>query len=81
MIAYLRQREHEWFEYQSGVLDSAVWESYRRTIAVFLSTESVRKWWGNAPRVLFDPTFVEHVDNLIADQPVMDRHPQLPWFD
>ena len=81
MMAYFRQREHEWFEYQSGVLDSAAWESYRRTITVILSTEMVRKWWGNASPALYDPAFVAIVDNLIADQPVTNRHPQLAWFD
>jgi len=81
MLAFFRQREHDWLEYQNDALDAAAWESYRRTTIVFLSAPMVRTWWGNASQDLFDPVFVEQVNVIIANQPVLTRPPQLAWFD
>jgi hypothetical protein len=66
LIAFLRQREWEWFQYQDGVLDEAAYRSYREVIPIHLGTERARKWWRVLGRHAFDSDFVAQVDELLA---------------
>lgn len=45
MIAEMRSREHEYFQYKAGLLDEDVWLSYREILSVTLGDERGRRWW------------------------------------
>ncbi len=40
---FLRTREHNWFQYQNGVLDEVTFASYANPISSILGTERMRK--------------------------------------
>ncbi|MGS2719418.1 hypothetical protein [Paraglaciecola aestuariivivens] len=67
LIAFLRQREWEWFQFQEGVLDERAYKAYHGVIAIHLGTERARKWWVVIGRQAFDPGFVKTVDSLLAN--------------
>ena len=71
VVLSLRAREHEWFQFQHGALDSASWESYKRVIPFTLGTNRTRRYW-SITRRFFDPGFVELVDEMLKDQPETD---------
>lgn len=66
LIAFLRQREWEWFQYQDGVIDANVYQSYHDVISIHLGTPRARKWWKVLGRHAFNAEFVEQVDQLLA---------------
>ena len=66
LIAFLRQREWEWFQYKDGVIDKASYQTYHEVIAIHLGTPRTRKWWKVLGRHAFNPEFVEQVDQLLA---------------
>ncbi len=41
-IAFMRTREHHWFQYRNGVLDEASWTAYRSAIPAVLGTDWTR---------------------------------------
>ena len=77
LSAFMRSREHQWIQYQDGVLDQATWVSYRNAIPDLLGTERTRTWWNTMGRRYFAPDFVETVDAMIEGQPVVDWYQQL----
>ena len=70
-IINMRNREHEWFQYQDGILDEATWLSYREILRATLSSKRHRAWWSKAKSV-FDSDFVEMVDLFINKTPESD---------
>lgn len=70
LIAFLRQREWEWFQFQEGVLDEKAYQAYHGVIAIHLGTVRARKWWGVIGRQAFDPGFVKTVDSLLANSEI-----------
>lgn len=71
VVLSMRAREHEWFQYQHGALDSQSWDSYKRVIPFTLGTNRTRRYW-SVTRAFFDPGFAELVDEMIRDQPETD---------
>jgi len=67
-ITNMRLREHEWFQYRDGILDEPTWRSYREIIRLTLSSKRHRTWWKSMKGV-FDPEFVEIVDQYIGQTP------------
>ena len=67
LIAFLRQREWEWFQYREGVLDEAAYRSYHDVILIHLGTPRARKWWKSLGRFAFNAEFAEQVDQLLAN--------------
>ena len=67
-IVNMRNREHEWFQYQDGILDEATWLSYRGIIRITLSSKRHRAWWNNA-KMAFNPEFVTMVDKYLEEFP------------
>jgi hypothetical protein len=57
IAAFFRIREFAWFQYQSGILDQAAWESYIRPIPAVFSDPAVQLWWEMSSAQL-DPGFV-----------------------
>ena len=63
----LRNREFEYFQYTSGLLDEKVWLAYRQVILVNHSTRFGGIWWEEVGRGLVDPGFAKLVDDLLVD--------------
>lgn len=68
LIAFMRQREWEWFQFQDGVIDEDVYRAYHDVIAIHLGTPRGRKWWGALGKFAFNSTFVAEVDRLLAQR-------------
>lgn len=67
LIAFMRQREWEWFQYHDGVIDEDVYKAYHDVIAIHLGTARARKWWKVLGRYAFNKDFVADVDDLLAE--------------
>lgn len=68
LVAFMRQREWEWFQYNDGVIDEDVYRAYHDVIAVHLGTPRGRKWWKVIGTFAFDPAFVAEVDKFLAER-------------
>jgi hypothetical protein len=69
MVAFMRIREHEWLQYQDGLLDDATWITYRDAIGGTLALPRRRAWWGRISASLFDREFVEYLNAYLAEIP------------
>ena len=79
LIAMMRSREHQWFQYLHGVIDEKSWESYRVAIRWVLNTERLRRYWQLIAEG-FDPAFVSIVNEQIQSPPRTEsfwNHPSL----
>ena len=65
LAAAMRQREYEWLQYRSGVIDRATWKTYQRLIPEHLGTQRAQKWWQISTH-FFEPSFVESVNESLA---------------
>lgn len=81
LIAAMRQREWEWFQYRDGVIDERTAKAYFGIIALHLGIPRTRNWWRKIGRIGFDPDFVAEVDQLIADRPPTTYFEDLVSFD
>jgi hypothetical protein len=60
--AFFRIREFAWFQYQSGILDQATWESYIGPVPdMFNNNPEVRSWWEENSHTL-NPSFVAAIN-------------------
>ena len=64
IVASMRAREIEWFQYRQGALDATTWASYRQVIPFTLGTQRARTIW-HLCQEFFDSEFVEIVDEMI----------------
>jgi hypothetical protein len=62
----LRNREFEYFQYKSGLLDEETWQSYRQVILINHSSELGKMWWDKVGRRIVDPVFAKEVDDLLV---------------
>jgi hypothetical protein len=69
LIAFMRQREWEWFQRNDGVIGEDVYHAYHEVIAIHVGTPRGRKWWQALGRFAFDPKFVSAVDEMLAKSP------------
>jgi len=67
LVASLRAREHEWFQFRHGVLDESAWRSYSTAIPIVLASERSRAWWSGMKPV-YDKGFAKIVDELLEDK-------------
>ena len=70
IVASMRARENEWFQYGHGALDATTWASYRQVIPFTLGTQRARAFW-NICQAFFDPEFVKVVNETIEGAPEM----------
>lgn len=64
--------ENQYYQMRQGVLDAETYAGYERAIATqFLAFGGFRSWWRQS-RSVFSPSFVEHIDALIAKVPEAD---------
>jgi hypothetical protein len=69
LIHFMRTREYEWFQYQSGTLDQETFESHMTPVGGWLTTEIGASWWASYQRQ-FDPRFAAFVNAI------RERHSQ-----
>ena len=81
LLAAMRQREWEWFQFKDGVIKKEVYEAYHGVIALHLGIERTRRWWRTVGRVGFNPDFVADVDALLAKRPTTTYFDDIRKFD
>jgi hypothetical protein len=82
LITHIRMRESNWLQHRSGILDDVTWKSYRSSLIAVLSGPQPRIWWENfGVERLFDPRFIDEVNDLIANLPVIEKSPHVSVFD
>ena len=78
--SFMRSREHQWLQYQSGVLDQATWASYQGAISLVIGSDRCRAWWKTFGRPFYDPAFAETVDAFLEGQTYSNFNEQiLAW--
>jgi hypothetical protein len=77
LIALVRTREHQWFQYQAGLLDERTFESYVSGLTATLRYPRTRAWWDRFKYDYFDDDFVDAVSEAISSTPV-DRSRESP---
>lgn len=64
--------ENQYYQMRQGVLDPETYAGYQRSISTqFLAFRGFRVWWQQS-RSVFSPSFVDHIDAMIADVPEVD---------
>lgn len=81
LLAAMRQREWEWFQFKDGSISQDVYQAYHGVIALHLGIPRTRRWWQTVGRAGFDPSFVEEVDTFLAGRPTTTYYEQLISFD
>ena len=75
LIALVRTREYQWLQYRNGLLDKRSWEAYLSGLRGNLSHPQTRSWWNMAAaNNLFDHEFVDEVNKLLADVPIIQNY-------
>jgi hypothetical protein len=69
LCAFMRSREHQWLQYQQGVLDQAAWAAYHSAIPAVMGSERCRAWWVAFGSQFYEPGFVEVVNTTLDDEP------------
>ena len=70
--AMFLEYENQYYHVRQGVLDTETYTAYQRSIsAQFLAFRGFRIWWQQS-RSVFSPSFVEHIDQMVANIPEAD---------
>jgi len=77
LCAFMRSREHQFLQFQIGVLDQAAWVAYQSAIPVVIGSDRCRAWWKRFGAPLYDPGFVKTVDTLLAANPKSNLNQQI----
>lgn len=81
LIAAMRQREWEWFQFKDGVIEESVAKAYFGIIALHLGIPRTRHWWSTVGRIGFNPEFVAEVDAFLADRETISYFEDIASFD
>ncbi len=81
LLAAMRQREWEWFQFKDGVIKKQVYEAYHEVIALHLGTPRMRRWWHTVGRIGFNPDFIAEVDAFLAKRPTTNYFEAIRSFD
>lgn len=81
LLAAMRQREWEWFQYKDGVISKDVYEAYHEVIGLHLGTPRTRNWWRTVGRIGFNPAFVGVVDSFLAQREVTSYFEEIRRYD
>jgi len=74
LVIFVRGRENQWLQYQSGVIDKITWEAYRTPLRLILLVEPAKSFWrirGNSGE--FAQGFVEDVNKYLSSAPVQSE--------
>jgi hypothetical protein len=81
LVAAMRQREWEWYQFRDGSISQDVYQAYHGVIALHLGIPRTRKWWQSVGRAGFDQGFVAEVDTFLAGRPLTTYYDELITFD
>jgi hypothetical protein len=81
LVAAMRQREWEWFQFKDGVIKKEVYEAYHEVIALHLGIPRTRRWWQSVGRIGFNRDFVVAVDAFLAKRPTTNYFEDIRAFD
>jgi hypothetical protein len=81
LLAAMRQREWEFFQFQDGVISVDVYQSYHEVIALHLGVPRTRRWWATVGRIGFDPHFIATVDAFLAGRGTVSYFDDITHFD
>jgi len=81
LLAAMRAREWEWFQYMDGVIGRDVYEAYQPVIALHLGIPRTRQWWQTVGRIGFDARFTAIVDELLSRAALTDYFEQIRAYD
>jgi hypothetical protein len=81
LLAAMRQREWEWFQYKDGVIKKDVYAAYHEVIGLHLGIPKTRRWWKTVGRIGFNSSFVTEVDALLASRPITNYFEEIRVFD
>ena len=71
LVVFVRGRENQWLQYQSGVIDKTTWEVYRTPLRNVLLNEPAKSFWRiRSQRSEFAQGFVEDVNQFLSSAPV-----------
>ncbi len=74
LLAAMRQREWEWYQYKDGVIDQSVYQAYHEVIGLHLGIERTRNWWRTVGRIGFNKEFAAEVDAYLVNRPLADEY-------
>ena len=81
LLAAMRQREWEWFQYRDGVIDKDLYQAYRAVIGLHLGIPRTRRWWSAVGRIGFNGDFVQEVDAFVEGRPPITYYEDILTFD
>jgi hypothetical protein len=81
LLAAMRQREWEWFQFKDGVIKKPVYATYHEVIALHLGVPRTRRWWQTVGRIGFDAGFVAEVDAFLEKRPTTNYFEAIRTFD
>ena len=70
LITMWRTREHQWLQYQNGVLDEKTWKSYLGGLTSIFFYPRTRSFWNKISQTAFDKGFVQVVNDYLRTIPV-----------
>lgn len=65
LIHFMRTREYQWLQYQTGTLDLDTLESYMAPVGFWLLSDIGAAWWARSQEG-FDPEFAGFVNSFLA---------------
>jgi hypothetical protein len=81
LLAAMRQREWEWFQFKDGVIKKPVYETYHEVIALHLGVPRTRRWWQTVGRIGFNAQFIAAVDAFLAQRPTTNYFEEIRRYD
>jgi len=82
LVALVRTREHQWFQFRKGLLDKQAFEAYLTGLTANLRLRRTRKWWEHVKYSYFDKDFVDEVSPYVSSEPVAgDLRPTIAITD
>lgn len=81
LLAAMRQREWEWFQFKDRAIGKHVYEAYHGVIALHLGIPRTRRWWQTVGRIGLDGRFVAEVDSFLAGKELTNYYEDIRRYD
>lgn len=73
LLLTFRLRENDYSQYLNGATDEETWLRYRSSIYVTFQWQNNRNWWSKVGKLFFSPNFVQEVDKILEETPVIQN--------
>jgi len=81
LLAAMRQREWEWFQFSDRVIGKDIYQAYHGVIALHLGIPRTRRWWQTVGRIGFNASFVAEVDAFLERTKLTEYFEDIRRFD